>query len=118
MKPFGIDIGFLTKTKFSKGYHSLRQSNGYKIYGSVPPSPHQGGVALVYRQQFPGWHIESQKVWGPNVISAEIVIKSQRRLIVGVYFSPSKDPMRICDKINAAVAHCAQLALICLAISM
>ena len=81
-----VDLGFLCETKLSDDKYTKFSSN-YRVFASKASNPHCGGVALVHRQS-PYWQVESERVYGPNVISFELVSGPQRTLVIGAYIPP------------------------------
>ena len=57
------------------------------MYASKVASQHSGGVALVWKVSRQ-WTIKSQHQHGPNVISCELICRSQHWLLVGAYVPP------------------------------
>ncbi|HEY9815724.1 MAG TPA: endonuclease/exonuclease/phosphatase family protein, partial [Candidatus Obscuribacterales bacterium] len=82
-----VDICLFTETKLTNGIHT-RSCLGYSVAATRAVSPHQGGVALIYKDSA-YWQIESLRKHGPNVISCELVSGFQRRPLVGAYIPPS-----------------------------
>ena len=66
-----VDLGLLCETKLYDNKYTKFSSN-YHVFASKASNSHSGGVALVYRQSH-YWQVESERVYGPNVISFKLV---------------------------------------------
>jgi len=86
-REMSLDFGLLTEAKMTDGIYT-RSCEGYAVVATDATSPHQGGVALFYREsEF--WQIESVVKHGPNVVSFELVTGWCRIPVVGGYIPPS-----------------------------
>ena len=88
MDRMNVDLGILTETKHTGGVNT-RESSGYRVLATDAASPHQGGVALFWRD-WQGWSVESERCHGANVISFELITGDRRYLVIGAYISPSE----------------------------
>lgn len=86
MEQMKVDLGVLTETKLPHDKHT-QHCQGHSIY-STKASPHQGGVALFYRQG-KQWTVEGIKEFGPNVIRCSLVSGGHRWTVAGAHFPPS-----------------------------
>ena len=84
------EVGVITETHLT-GFHANGDKN-YNIVASRANSPHQGGVALIWKKQSGQLLVEAPVIHGPNVISAFIITGKNRWLVVGTYLAPQKDP--------------------------
>jgi exonuclease III len=89
MNQMNVDIGILTETKLTNGIHT-RQLSGYQVYATLARSHSQGGVALFFRDS-PQWQVESIRLFGPNVISCQLVTGQCRIPVVGAYIPPADE---------------------------
>ncbi|KAL7524510.1 hypothetical protein ACHAXR_000605 [Thalassiosira sp. AJA248-18] len=87
MSSLGVDIAFLQEAKLTRGIHT-RFSSGYSIVATDAPSAHQGGVALLWRDN-ELFEIEETKIRHPNVISFELMTGVDRYFVVGAYLPPT-----------------------------
>ena len=67
----GVDIGFLQEAKLTNNVYT-RSSSGYHVIASNAPSPHQGGVALCWREHS-SYELEETKFYGSNVVSFRLI---------------------------------------------
>ena len=87
MDQMNVDLGLFTEAKLTDGIYT-RYASAYNVIATEATSPHQGGVALFYRNS-EHWHIESVRKYGPNVISFELVTGHRRWAVVGAYIPPA-----------------------------
>ncbi|EJK57215.1 hypothetical protein THAOC_22765, partial [Thalassiosira oceanica] len=67
-------------------------SLGYRVQASKATSVRQGGVALCYRDDHPGFELEEQRFFGPNVVTFQLIITGRAKYYcVGAYIPPSDD---------------------------
>lgn len=98
-----IDVCVLQETKISNGIHT-RYSSGYYVACSVAPNPHQGGVALCYRDHA-GYELEEHKFYGPNVLSFRLIVGKIKFYCIGCYIAPTDDREETLDFCREAVAQ-------------
>ena len=101
MKQMNVDFGILTETKLTDGIHT-RSFEGYTVVATKALSPHQGGVAIFFRESN-YWQVESVKKYGPNVISCHLVTGRRRIPVVGAYIPPSDEDLITITYINKAM---------------
>jgi exonuclease III len=87
MDSLGVDIGLFQETKLTGDIYT-RFSSGYSVIASNAPSAWSGGVAFFYREH-DSFEVEEQKIWGPNVLSFQMVTGRDRYFVVGAYISPT-----------------------------
>ena len=87
MEQMDVGLGFLLEAKITDGAYT-RFSSDYHVVATDAPSPHQGGIALFYKDSR-RWHIESVRRHGSNVISCVLVTGTRRFGLVGAYVPPS-----------------------------
>ena len=91
MADLNTDIAVLTETKLCGGRHA-KQGFGYSVFATSAVSPHQGGVALVWRTKPAHWILEGVRTLSANSLSAILVSGTKRWLLLGTYLSPNEDP--------------------------
>jgi len=91
MADLNTDIAVLTETKLCGGRHT-KQGFGYSVFATSAISPHQGGVALVWRTKPAHWILEGVRTLSANSLSAVLVSGTKRWLLLGTYLSPNEDP--------------------------
>jgi exonuclease III len=110
IQALNIDVAVFTEVKLT-GFYPRSTADGVRILASTALSPNRGGVALVW-QNSDRFSIESERVLGPNCISAEIVTGFRRFLLIGCYFSPSEPVTEALDIILKAVAGKTHLPIV------
>ncbi len=63
-------------------------SSGYNIRSTHAPSKWQGGLSLFWRTSRT-FEIEEAEMWGPNVLSFQLILGATRWYIVGCYIPPT-----------------------------
>ena len=107
-----IHLAVLTEAKLTVAPYT-RSAFGYQITATMAASPHQGGIALAWKEN-DSWHLESPLPHGPNVMSAVMVSGRTKTLIVGVYIPPTSDAEVTTQKVTEACARYPQLPRIIL----
>ena len=97
-----IDLTVLTEAKLTVPY--TISAFGYQITATMAASPHQGGIALAWKEN-DSWHLESPLPLWPNVMSAVLVSGRTKTLIVGVYIPPTSDAETTTQSVNEACAR-------------
>jgi hypothetical protein len=87
MHKMHMDIGILTEMRLTDERHAKR-AFCYDVVATKAISPHQGGIALIYRTS-EYWQVESVRCHGPNVIGFQLVTGERRYSCVGGYIPPS-----------------------------
>ena len=87
MSQMNIDFGVLTETKVTDNVYT-RRTDAYQVIATNAASPHQGGVALFYRENN-CFQVESVRRWGHNVISFVITTGKRRLGFLGAYVPPA-----------------------------
>jgi hypothetical protein len=83
MKQMGVDCGVLLETKLTKGVYT-RWSSGYNVRSTHAPSKWQGGISLFWRTSRT-YEIKEVKMWGPNVLSFQLILGATRWYIMECY---------------------------------
>ena len=92
MDLMGVGFGFLLEAKLTDGVYT-RYSSDYHVTATEASSPHQGGIALFYKDST-RWQVESIRHHGPNVISCLLVTGNRRYGVVGAYI-PTADTLTL-----------------------
>ncbi len=87
MKQMGVDCGILLETKLTKGVYTC-WSSGYNVQSTQAPSKLQGGISLFWRTSR-RYEIEEVEMWGPNVLSFQLILGATRWYIVVCYIPPT-----------------------------
>ena len=83
-----VGLAVLTETKLVDSRH-LKTAAGYSIKGSKAVSGHQGGVALVWKEDDPKFEVESVLFNnGPNIVTFQVTTGDERFYVIGVYIPP------------------------------
>ena len=98
-----VGIAVVTETKL-QGFHTTRAS-GFTIVATKAPSAHQGGVALVFKDDA-DWHVEDARPVGPNIVCGTIVHGMERTTIFGVYIPPSEVDLATTHALAEAMRGC------------
>ena len=73
---------------------------GYRVVATDAPSRHRGGIGLFYREGA-DFAVEEVRLYGPNVISFEVVTGRRRWYIIGCYIAP--DDARTIERVVTAL---------------
>ena len=87
MEKLGVDVGVFQETKITGGIYP-RTGFGYSVLAMDAPSRWCGGVALFWRDCM-RCAVEEQRVWGPNVVTCQLVTGRGRFYCIGAYCPPS-----------------------------
>ena len=87
MDACGVDLGLFQETKLTNDVYT-RNSSGYSVLASNAVSAWSGGVALFYREH-DSFEVEEEKIWGPNVLSFDLVVGRDRFYCIGAYIPPN-----------------------------
>ena len=99
----GVGIAVVTETKITDARYT-RLTSGYKILASKAASHNQGGIALLWKENHPGFEVESAKILTPNLLTFQLVTGDKRFYCMGVYIPPT-DTMGVED-LRAAWEAC------------
>lgn len=99
-----VDIAILTETKITDNRYP-KVTSGYQVRCTQAASSHQGGVALLWRDNTPGYIVESVLTnWGPNIITCQIMTRDVRIFLVGAYLPPKSTTSA--EQLKAACDAC------------
>ena len=100
----GIDCMVLTETKITDDRYPKFVS-GYQVMSSKAASPHQGGVALIWREsEGQGFLVEAAHIVSPNVPTFQLITGDKLFFVIGAYIPPA-DTTGV-DDLRAAWAKC------------
>ncbi len=69
-----MDVGLavLTDTKLTDNRYT-RLASGFKILASKGMSHNQGGIALLWKENHPGYEVELARIATPNLLTFQLV---------------------------------------------
>ncbi len=104
LRQIGVGCGVLTETKLTDDWYPKFVS-GYRVILSKAASPHQGGVALLWRElEDQGFLVEAAHIASPNNLTFQLVTGEDRFFVIGAYIPPA-DTTGV-DDLRAAWAKC------------
>jgi hypothetical protein len=113
MDQCNISFGALTEVKHTVDRLPV-QAYGYQVKTTAAAHHNLGGVALFWRKSADTWSVESERCYGPNVISCELVMGQHRWLVIAAYIPPSEMDGTTVDHVLAAHGRCPNLPVILL----
>jgi hypothetical protein len=85
----GVGLAVLTETKLVDDRHH-KSAAGYSIMCSKAVSGHQGGVALMWKENDPKFEVESVLFNnGPNIVTFQLTTGDERFYVIGIYVPPN-----------------------------
>jgi hypothetical protein len=85
----GVGSAVLTETKLVDDRHP-KSAAGYSIMCLKAVSGHQGGVALMWKENYPKFEVESVLFNnGPNIVTFQLTTGDERFYIIGIYVPPN-----------------------------
>jgi hypothetical protein len=100
----GVSCAVLTETKLTDDRYPKFVS-GYHVILSKVATPHQGGVALLWREsEDQGFLVEAAHIASPNILTFQLVMGEDQFFIIGAYIPPA-DTTGV-DDLCAAWAKC------------
>jgi hypothetical protein len=104
LRQMGVGCAVLTETKLTNDWYPKFVS-GYRVISSKAASPHQGGVALLWRElEDQGFLVEAAHIASPNILTFQLVTGEDRFFVIGAYIPPT-DTTGV-DDLHAAWAKC------------
>jgi hypothetical protein len=83
-----VGLAVLTETRLVDDRHP-KTASGYTIMCSKAVSGHQGGVALVWKENDPKFEVESVLFNnGPNIVTFQLTTGDERFYVIGIYVPP------------------------------
>jgi exonuclease III len=102
----GVGLAVLTEMKLVDNRHP-KTASGYSIMCSKAVSGHQGGVALVWKENDPKFEVESVLFNnGPNIVTFQLTTGDERFYVIGIYVPP--DCSKGVDDLRGAWDACPQ----------
>ena len=99
----GVGLAVLTETKLMDD-HYTRLASGFKILTSKATSHNQGGIALLWKENHPGYEVESAQTTMPNLLTFQLITDDKQFYCMGTYIPPT-DTMGLED-LRAAWEAC------------
>ncbi len=99
----GVGLAVLTETKLTDD-HYTRLASGFKILASKATSHNQGGIALLWKENHPGYEVELARIATPNLLTFQLVTGNKQFYCMGIYIPPT-DTMGVED-LRAAWEAC------------
>jgi hypothetical protein len=84
----GVYVAVLTEMKITDDRYP-HLTSGYKVLLSKAASPHQGGIALLWKENHPGVEVEAAQILTPNLLTFQLVTGNERHYCMGVYIPPN-----------------------------
>jgi hypothetical protein len=69
----GVGLAVLTETKLTDNRYT-RLASGFKILASKATSHNQGGIALLWKENHPGYEVESAQIAMPNLLTFQSLL--------------------------------------------
>jgi hypothetical protein len=73
----GVDVAVLTEMKITDDQYP-HLTSGFKVLLSKAASRHQGGIALLWRENHPGVEVEAARILTPNLLTFQLVTGDKR----------------------------------------
>ncbi len=73
----GVGLADLTETKLTDDCHT-HLALGYKILASKASSHNQGGIALLWKEDHPGYEVELAHIVTPNLLTFQLVTGNEQ----------------------------------------
>ena len=106
MAQMRVGLAVLTETKLVDDRHPKTASR-YAIMCSKAVSGHQGGVALMWKEEDPKFEVESVLFSnGPNIVTFQVATGDERFYVIRIYIPP--DCNKGVDDLRAAWDACLQ----------
>ena len=84
----GVGLAVLTETKLVDDRHP-KTASGYTIMCSKAVSGHQGGVAIMWKENDPKFEVGSVLFNnGPNIVTFQVTTGDERYYVIGIYVPP------------------------------
>jgi hypothetical protein len=99
----GVGLAVLAETKLTDDRYTCLAS-GFKILASKAMSHNQGGIALLWKENHPGYEVESARIATPNLLTFQLITGDERFYCMEIYIPPS-DTMGVED-LRAAWEAC------------
>ena len=84
----GVGLAVLTETKLKDDCYT-RLVSGFKILASKATSHNPGGIALLWKENHPGYKVESAQIVTPNLLTFQLVTGDKRFHCMDMYTPPT-----------------------------
>jgi hypothetical protein len=84
----GVAVAVLTEMKVTDNRYP-HFTSGFKVFSSKAASRHQGGIALLWRENHPGVEVEVTRILTPNLLTFQLVTGNEWYYCMGVYIPPN-----------------------------
>ena len=99
----GVAVAVLTEMKVTDDRYP-HFTSGYKVLSYKAASRHQGGIALLWRENHPGVEVEATRILTPNLLTFQLITDVKRFYVMGIYIPPN-DSLGV-DDLRAAWNSC------------
>jgi hypothetical protein len=99
----GVGCAVLTETKLTNKRYP-RFISGYHVIASKAASPHQGGIAILWRPGHQDFEVEAVHIASPNILTFQLVMGGVQFFVMGAYIPPA-DRTGV-DDLRATWAKC------------
>jgi hypothetical protein len=99
----GVGLAVLMEEKLMNNRYT-RLVSGFKILASKSTSHNQGGIALLWKENHPGYEVGSAQIVTPNLLTFQSITGEERFYCMGIY-TPPIDTMGVED-LRAAWEAC------------
>ncbi len=83
----GVAVAVLTEMKITDDCYPHFMSR-FKVLLSKAAKQHQGGIALLWRENHPGVEVKATQILTPNLLTFQLVTGNERYYCMGVYIPP------------------------------
>ena len=90
LEQMGVGLAVLMETKLTDDRFT-RLALGFKILASKATSHNQGGIALLWKENHPGYEVESARIAMPNLLTFQLVTGDERLYCMGIYIPHRHD---------------------------
>jgi hypothetical protein len=77
LEQMGVGSAVSTETKLTDD-HYTRLASGFKILASKATSHNQGGIALLWKENHPGYEVELAQIAMPNLLTFQLITGNER----------------------------------------
>jgi len=88
LEQMGVGLAVLTETKLTDDRYTCLAS-GFKILTSKATSHNQGGIALFWKENHPGYEVELARTATPNLLTFQLITGDEQFYCMGIYIPPT-----------------------------
>jgi hypothetical protein len=103
LEQMGVGLAVLTETELTDD-HYTRIASGFKILATKATSHNQGVIALLWKENHPGYEVELAQIATPNLLTFQLITGDERFYCMGIYIPPT-DTMEV-ENLRAAWEAC------------